>query len=133
MRVPGDQLKAIQVLLIDDLASITMPLSYLLQRRGYTMESLNDSRLAMETIRRFRPDVVLLDINMPHVDGYQVAARIRTDPLTQHTPIIAVTSYRDDEHLRRSREAGIYHQLSKPCDVGALSSLIDRIVADSRN
>ena len=117
-----------KVLLIDDMRAITIPMSKLLQRLGYEADSVNDSRLAMETVRHFKPDVILLDINMPYLDGYQVARSVRTDPDTEQIPIIAVTTRQDDEHLRQSREVGINSNVSKPCDFTTIAAAIDRLL-----
>jgi two-component system NtrC family sensor kinase len=123
----------IQVLLIDDLRAITIPLADLLRKRGYRAEAVNDSRLALEAVRRLRPDVILLDINMPYLDGYQVAESVRTDTTTHDIPIIAVTSNENEVHLQRSRAAGICYQLTKPCDIRELTAIIDRVVHPAQN
>ena len=123
----------IQVLLVDDLRAITLPLADLLRKRGYRAETVNDSRLALEAVRRLQPDVILLDINMPYLDGYQVAESVRTDTKTHEIPIIAVTSNESEVHLQRSREAGIYYQLTKPCDIRELTAIIDRVVQPAQN
>jgi CheY-like chemotaxis protein len=116
-----------KVLLVDDMRAITIPMSRLLQSLGYEADSVNDSRLAMEAVRQFKPDVIFLDINMPYLDGYQVARCVRADPETERIPIIAVTTRQDDEHLRLSHEAGINSNVSKPCDVRTLAAAIDRL------
>lgn len=128
MRSSKNQSQGIQVLLVDDLRAITLPLADLLRKRGYLAEAVNDSRLALEAVRRLKPDVILLDINMPYLNGYEVAESVRMDVLTHDIPIIAVTSNEDDSHLRRSREVGIQYQLSKPCDIRELTAIIDQVV-----
>ncbi len=119
-----------RVLLVDDVRTITVLMSSLLRGCGYTVESVNDSRLAAEAVRRFQPDVILLDINMPHIDGYQVARNVRADPATRHITIIALTTHRGDEHLRQCKKAGIDSSLFKPCDLATLSELIEQVAID---
>ena len=103
-------------------------LSVLLQRQGYTTASVNDSREALTAIRQFQPDVILLDINMPIFDGYQIARAVRADSALNAIPIVAVTSLDDDEHLRRSLEVGIYYQITKPFYTDELNDLVDQLV-----
>jgi len=78
----------------------------------------------IERARRFRPEYVLLDIGLPGIDGYEVAARLRAEECCRETVIIAVTGYGQDEDRRRSKDAGFNHHLVKPVDFDALSSLI---------
>ena len=79
----------------------------------------------LSKLRDFQPEVVLLDISMPHVDGYEVARRIRLDPRFKLLPIIAVTSLDDAEHFREATIAGIDYHMTKPCDLDRLSDLVE--------
>jgi CheY-like chemotaxis protein len=85
-----------------------------------------------------RPDAVLLDIGLPGVDGYQVAERIRAEPESQRTLIVAVSGYGQDEHRRRSQRAGFDHHVVKPIDPTVLTQLLasawpDRLSAAREN
>jgi CheY-like chemotaxis protein len=99
----------------------------LLERQGHVTAAVNDSRLALQRIRQFEPDVILLDINMPIFSGYQIARAVQDDPTLRRIPIVAVTSLDDDEHLRRSLEVGIRYQITKPFHTGELCELIERL------
>ena len=73
-----------------------------------------------------RPDIVLLDIGLPGMDGYQVAIRLRDEEACKDTVIIAVSGYGQEDDRRRARAAGFDHHLVKPIDHEALLELIDR-------
>ncbi len=113
-----------RVLVVDDTKSITHMMEMFLSRRGFQVRTVNDSRQAIHVVREFAPEVVLLDISMPYMDGYEVARIIRLEDGFKEVPIIAVTSHSHAEHLRRARAVGIDHQMVKPCCLDNLESLI---------
>lgn len=78
----------------------------------------------IETARDFRPSFVLLDIGLPGMDGYEVAAQLRREVCCKESVIIAVSGYGQDEDRRRSKEAGFHHHLIKPLDHDALITLL---------
>jgi CheY-like chemotaxis protein len=83
-----------------------------------------DGHSALETARSDPPDIVILDIGLPDIDGYEVARRLRGEPGLDQVPLIALTGYCHDEARRRAREAGIDYHLVKPADPEALLSLL---------
>ncbi len=89
-----------------------------------------DEALALGRLDALAPEVVLLDIGLPGLDGYQVAERLRREPGLEATTIIAITGYGEDHARRRSREAGFDHHLVKPVDPDLLTRLLDRPAAD---
>ena len=82
-----------------------------------------DGPTAIEVARAHRPEVVLLDIGLPGMDGYEVVERLRTEECCKDALIIAVSGYGQEEDRRRSREAGFDHHLVKPVDYDALMTL----------
>jgi two-component system CheB/CheR fusion protein len=83
-----------------------------------------DGPAALETARAYQPAIVLLDIGMPGMDGYEVARRLRQQPDFQGVLLVALTGWGQEEDRRRSREAGFDHHLIKPVDVEPLQALI---------
>jgi two-component system CheB/CheR fusion protein len=83
-----------------------------------------DGAAALEAIKVFRPDVALLDIAMPGMDGIELASRLRSDPTLQDLLLIALTGYGRDEDRERSRRAGFNAHLVKPVDIAALNALL---------
>jgi CheY-like chemotaxis protein len=124
----GLQRRNLRVLVVDDQPTATMMLATLLSKRGFEACAVNDSRRVLRAAREFEPEVILLDIAMPYMDGYEVARRIRRDPELKDTPIIAVTAFSHAEHNRRAKAAGIEYQLCKPCDLESLMALVEWVV-----
>ena len=83
---------------------------------------------ALEAYRAYDPAVVLLDIGMPDMDGYEVARRIRADFPERQTAIVALTGWGQEKDRRRARTAGFDHHLIKPADIGALRVLLESLV-----
>jgi len=85
----------------------------------------HDGPSAVEVALIFRPEVILLDIGLPGMNGYEVARRLRKEPGFEQTVLIALTGYGQDEDRQKSKEAGFDHHLTKPVEPEALSSLIN--------
>ena len=118
---------SLRVLVVDDEPVMTMMMATFLKRFGYVAQTTNDSREALRLARDFKPQVVLLDINMPYLDGYEVAGLIRHEPELQSIPIICVSALDHDEHRSRAAAAGINRQLVKPCDFDQLRTLFAEV------
>jgi CheY-like chemotaxis protein len=91
---------------------------------GGEVQVAHDGPAALEAIEKYRPDVVLLDIGMPGMDGFEVARRVRERDEFSRMTLIALTGWGQEEDRRRTREAGFDHHLVKPADIGALQSLL---------
>ena len=84
---------------------------------------------ALRLAHDFIPDVALLDINMPRLDGYLAAQQMRRDPKLKWTKLVALSAWSHEEHKRRCFEAGFDRQIVKPCSLLALSALVDTLAA----
>ncbi len=116
--------ESLTVLMLDDDRQTTTIVGALLAQRGFSTHACHDSRATIVQLRRWKPRAVVIDIMMPHVNGYRVARRIRREPGYEHVPIIAVSSLSSDEHFRRAADAGIDEALTKPVDVDQLETVI---------
>jgi signal transduction histidine kinase/ActR/RegA family two-component response regulator len=116
-----------KVLIADDNADAAESLSILLQMGGHEVRTANDGLAAVTVTEQFHPDVVLLDIGMPELNGYEAAARIRALPHGQHILLLALTGWGQDADRQRAEEAGFDYHLIKPADPGQL----ERILADT--
>jgi CheY-like chemotaxis protein len=96
----------------------------LLRVLGADVALAHSGRQALDTLEAFKPDVVLLDIGMPGMDGYEVARRIRANAANRHIQLIALTGWGQDEDRQRSAAAGFNHHLVKPADVDQLRQLL---------
>ena len=112
---------AARVLVVDDNPEAATSLGYFLREAGYDVETCFDPRAALTAAERFNPDACVLDINMPGMDGYELARRLRENA-AGHTPVLAtVTGSQDGDHLDRAAEAGFELHFSKPVDPAAIA------------
>jgi CheY-like chemotaxis protein len=91
---------------------------------GYEVRAAFDGPPALAAVRTPRPDVILLDIGLPGMDGFQVAQRVRADPVNSSIVIVAVSGYGQEEHRSRSSQAGCDHHLVKPIEPAVVSELL---------
>jgi two-component system OmpR family response regulator len=105
-----------RVLVVDDNEDAATTLGLLLEAAGYDVETCFDGKAALKAAGRFEPDACVLDINMPGMDGYELARRLRAkDPA--HPPVLAtVTAYEDYGHLTKASDAGFDLHFTKPAD-----------------
>ncbi|ABE36421.1 sensory box protein [Paraburkholderia xenovorans LB400] len=113
-----------KILIIDDNADASEALAMLLAAEGHVVETRLDGPGGLEAASTFRPDVVLLDIGLPGMDGYEVAKQLRDSVATYDTMLIAVTGYGQPGDQLRSAEAGLDYHLVKPVDINALTRLL---------
>jgi PAS domain S-box-containing protein len=118
--------RARRILVVDDNADAAESLQRILEIYGHTVCSVADGYAALEALETFRPTVVLLDIGLPQLDGYEVARRIRAMPHGSNICLCAITGWGQAEDKRRAREAGFDEHMTKPVDLGALTALIAR-------
>jgi two-component system CheB/CheR fusion protein len=117
--------RASRILVVDDNRDAADSLArYLTRVMGQRVEVAYDGPGAVDVARRFRPDVVLLDIGLPGMSGYEVAERLRSGPETGGALLIALTGWGQEEDRRRSKEAGIDFHLVKPVDLDAVQNLL---------
>jgi PAS domain S-box-containing protein len=116
-----------RLLIVDDNNDATLGMAHLLELCGHETECAFSGPDAIVRSRTFRPDVVLLDIGLPGMDGYEVAARIRAESGFREIPIIAISGYGACDDRERSRLAGINHHLVKPIDHQSLVSLLSTL------
>jgi CheY-like chemotaxis protein len=113
-----------RLLLIDDNRQITYSLERLLTRRGYQVEVAHTGEEGIRAAQRNVPDVVVLDIDLPDLDGYEVARHLRELPALSGARLIALSGYGSEHDRQRSREAGIDAHLVKPVRLNSLEAAI---------
>jgi signal transduction histidine kinase/ActR/RegA family two-component response regulator len=114
-----------RVLVVDDNIDAAESLAELLAMKGHQTRASTDSRAALKLAGSFAPEVVLLDIGLPEIDGYQVARRLRKMPATRNALVVAVTGYGQPEDRRASKAAGFDYHLVKPVGLQQLEELIE--------
>jgi CheY-like chemotaxis protein len=109
-----------RILVVDDNPDGVETLSRLLRLMGNEVRIAHDGQEALEAAEAFRPDVAVLDIGLPTIDGYEAARRLREQPWGRDMILVALTGWGQDEDRRRSQEAGFDHHLVKPVNAKAL-------------
>jgi PAS domain S-box-containing protein len=122
--LPEQAGRRLRVVVVDDNADARESLGQLLRLYGHELLVLSSGEVAIQSFAEFRPDVVLLDIGLPDIDGYQVAQRIRALPDGTSVRLVAVTGYGHEEHRRRAAAAGFDHHLVKPVKLAELQELL---------
>lgn len=117
---------SIRLLLIEDNLDSARTLSRLLHRWGHEVRIAHDGVRGLQEALVFHPEVILLDIGLPGLDGYEVARRLRSDPVTANALVIALTGYGQAEDRRLALEAGCDFHLVKPVDIDQLQNTIDQ-------
>jgi CheY-like chemotaxis protein len=132
-RAPGaGSLKRQRILIVDDNRDSAESIALLLKLLGADVQLTFDGPSALAAIDGYHHDVVLMDIGLPGMDGYEVARRIRQRPELDDLPLIAITGWGQAEDRLRSRAAGFQHHLVKPADPGKLQALLAELDAKRR-
>lgn len=114
-------------LVVDDMPDVTEMLAMLLRCAGYNVTTASTASAALAVARALRFDVVLSDIGMPGMDGYELATALRAVPAYQNVPMIAVTGFDMYDNRNRALAAGFNAHLKKPVDPVELTGLISRL------
>ncbi len=117
-------IRPLRVLVVDDNVHAAQSLAVVLQLWGHDVGVAHDGPSALELAPNYRPEVVLLDIGLPEMDGYRVARRLREIPALEKVAIVAMTGYAGEEDRRRSTEAGFDRHLVKPLDLDSLEQYL---------
>jgi CheY-like chemotaxis protein len=117
-------LSGCRILVVDDNIDSANTMGMLLRHKGNEIRIAHDGLQAMEVAETFRPEVVLLYIGLPKLNGYDVARRIREQPWGRHVMLVAMTGWGNDEDKLRSQEAGFNFHLVKPVDFGELNRVL---------
>jgi len=126
--VHGAPNRAPAVLVVDDALSVRNALLQLVQDAGFRAESARDGAEAIETLRDFRPDVVLTDLEMPHINGIHLTSHIRGRDDLKGLPVIMITSRSQDKHRRMAEAAGVDAYVTKPFNERELLQTIRRLM-----
>jgi len=113
-----------RVLIVDDNVDAAETLQMVVSTMGHEAETAHDGRAALEAARSRQPDIVLLDISMPGMDGFMVARRLRSEPGLRKIRVVALTGYGQQDDRRRTREAGFDDHLVKPVSPEDLRRLL---------
>jgi two-component system alkaline phosphatase synthesis response regulator PhoP len=121
-----------KVLVVDDEADFVQLLEYTLAGEGYELFTAGNGMEALHEARRILPDVILLDLMLPDLDGFSVYEILRSQPSTSRTPIIVVSALSGPSVCGRSIDLGASHFFKKPVDLRALGESVRTVVEEQR-
>jgi len=116
--------------LVDDYPDVLDMWGLYLRHRGYDVDTASDGFEAIEHAHEHVPDVVVLDLGLPGIDGCEVAVRLREAPDTAEVPLIAATGYSNTDQLTEARQSGFDAIILKPCDPAQLEAAIKKQLDD---
>jgi CheY-like chemotaxis protein len=124
---PSASERPLRILVIDDGRDTVITMRALLRKLGHEVETASDGERGLEIAEQTCPDVVISDIGLPGIDGYEVARQIRQHPQLRDKFLVAVTGYGQDEDRRRAAEAGFNEHLTKPIDLRDLRRFLSGV------
>lgn len=119
-----------RILIVDDNATNLKLVAYLMKANGYAVDTALEAEAALDAIARHPPDVILMDIQLPGIDGLELTRRLKADPDTRDIVIIAVTAYAMKGDLDKALAAGCDDYITKPIDTRSLPETIARHLAN---
>jgi chemosensory pili system protein ChpA (sensor histidine kinase/response regulator) len=126
---PVEEARIPTIMVVDDSLTVRKITSRLLEREGFQVVTAKDGVDALEQLVDMKPDVMLLDIEMPRMDGFDLARNVRADARLRDIPIIMITSRMADKHRNYAMEIGVNHYLGKPYQEEQLLELIAGFIA----
>ena len=121
-----------KVMIIDDSVTVRKVTTRLLERNGMEPKTAKDGADAILILQEYTPDLILLDIEMPRMDGFEVASRVRHDPNLKDIPIIMITSRTGDKHRERAFSIGVNAYMGKPFQEGPLLAKIKELIEQEK-
>jgi DNA-binding response OmpR family regulator len=121
------------ILIVDDEPAILDLVRFTLEDAEVRVVEASDGVEALALARRLRPDLILLDVHMPRLDGLEACRQIRHDPALARTPIVMLTAAGQEADRARGREAGADEYLTKPFSPLALLALVEALVPETRS
>jgi len=118
-----------KILVVEDEESLLKLQSILLTLRGYNVEGVTDGQAALEAVVTMKPDLILLDIMLPKIDGLEVCRQVKTNVATRHIPIIMLTAKKSKEDLCMGEQAGADMYITKPYKSSMVIDTIQRILS----
>jgi two-component system, cell cycle response regulator DivK len=121
------------ILLVEDTQDNRAIAELILREAGHTVLSVADGESGMASAAVLRPDLILMDLALPFVDGWEATRRLKADPATRDIPVVAFTAHVLQEDADRARDAGCVAVIAKPFEIDALLDQIDALVGQQRS
>ena len=118
-----------KILIVEDEESLLKLESILLTSKGFEVKGVTNGRAALEEIQKSHPDLVLLDIMLPEMDGFEVCKKIKEDPQTREIPVIMLTAKKTREDMEKGKEVGADCYITKPFKSAMVIETIQRYLS----
>jgi twitching motility two-component system response regulator PilG len=118
-----------KILIVEDEESLLKLESILLIYKGFEVKGVANGRAALEAVAEDKPDLVLLDIMLPEIDGFEVCRQLKSDPATRHIPVIMLTAKKSREDMVRGEKVGADWYITKPFKSAMVIETIQRFLA----
>lgn len=118
------------VLVVEDNAPNRYLITYLLEKSGYELEVAEDGAQALALLEERTPDLILMDMQLPKLDGYEATRRIKADPRFRDVPLVAITAHSTPRDRQRAVTAGADEFVSKPVHADGLLALVSRLTGE---
>ncbi|BDI31686.1 hypothetical protein CCAX7_37370 [Capsulimonas corticalis] len=119
-----------KILVVDDEPPIVRLMEFILARQGHEMLVAVNGEEALAQVREHKPDLILLDIMMPRIDGYEVARTLRADPATCDMPIIMLSAKAQEEDIQKGMDVGVNEYITKPFGPDHLVRVVNKYLAE---
>lgn len=122
-----------KILVIEDDMDNLELVRLLLSNAGHEVLAASDGRKGLKTIQTEKPDLILLDLTIPEIDGWKMAGMLKEDPATRETPLVALTAHTLPGDRRRALEAGCDGYISKPIDVPNFAAEVGKYLSEDKS
>ena len=127
----GKEKRARKILLVDDEAGFAELLRDLLEMDNYEVELAHDGQEGLDKLQGYVPDVIISDVVMPRLSGFEMFKQVKANPETSKIPFLFITGFQDDRVLSEARKIGIFGILKKPIDIEQIESRLRDLVGKS--
>jgi twitching motility two-component system response regulator PilG len=118
-----------EILIVEDQQSILKLESILLSSRGYKVNQVTDGNSALNFMENNNPDLILLDVRLPGIDGFEICQRIKSNEATRHIPVIMVTARSNQEDFARGAQVGADWYITKPFKSGTFLEMVKKALS----
>jgi DNA-binding response OmpR family regulator len=122
----------IKVFIAEDDEAVLLSLKKLLLVSGFKVEGIPFAKEVLDKVKTFLPDIILLDLRMPELDGFQICKLLKDSDETKKIPIIMLSGFVGDEEIKRAKELGVVDFFSKPYNYLTLVNLINKVLAENK-
>ncbi|MBN1568595.1 MAG: response regulator [Acidobacteria bacterium] len=120
------------ILVVDDSAMICHVVGQILRESGYTVLTAKNGQEGCDLAKQYDPRLIIMDVEMPVMDGIQATALIKSEPKTSHIPVLIFTSLGGEQDLKRARDAGCQGFLNKPISKEAIRAEVEKLLGSPR-